>query len=175
MILKKISLHWLCTRNSLFSGPEEKTLHLIQVEKSPKVKSFRIGETKKHGRFKPGTCSPVKKQKAGTNNRTDQAHIRLYQFDHLLRHYEWLILSVSPALLRHGGPLCSVACLSEPDCAVDDHDFQRLHIDDRRLSAVAALLIQMPAGNIFIYKGERFAAVGAFGLALDLHPIELVR
>ena len=88
---------------------------------------------------------------------------------------EWLILSVSPALLRHGGPLCSVACLSEPDCAVDDHDFQRLRIDDRRFSAVAALLVQMSARDIFIYESERFAAVGAFGLALDLHPIELVR
>ena len=88
---------------------------------------------------------------------------------------EWLILSVSPALLRHGGPLCSVALLSESGGTVNDHDFQCLRIDDRRLPAVAALLIQMTAGDIFIYKGKRLAAIGASGLALDLHPIEFVR
>ena len=36
---------------------------------------------------------------AGTNNRSDLVRMYLDRFDYLLRHYEWHILSVSPAPL----------------------------------------------------------------------------
>ena len=39
---------------------------------------------------------------AGTNNRSNQVHAYLDRFDHLLRHYEWHILSVFACTIRRG-------------------------------------------------------------------------
>ena len=88
---------------------------------------------------------------------------------YLLRHYEWLILSVSPAPFGAAWWPCALGSgISKLYCLHNSDHFQRFGIDQEIIPAALAFLSGKTFRS-FIYKSQRIIAIRAPRFSLEFH------